>query len=905
MRPVTPRFVLAVGVALLTAACTDHSPIAPPPLEPLIIDSRNSDQQGFYFLFPIRRLSEEAQVPDVGFNAGLAPTIRFWDCGPATVGATACTLPEASWIPVGTPLTKTSGTQLLNRVHVLPQFQEYIALWNTKPLDLRPDRIYRLQVLVGGQILGFADVDVVRRFRELTQVDRDEYVALLEDFVLPIRFWMGENVLCPPGTGACASETVELGGDAPATTIELRTEDEVIRLDFAAATTVTVGDGSEINEVTVSVEACDGIDVDLPVFGECVRVTTFYDGPDGELVLSNPALVSLCVLEPGFENHEQENLVTLHQQDGTLVRALPHAAPNCEGLATRSARPLGLAARGWRWMRNVAAKVVVPTPLYARSRVAVFDVGGGGQTDRFGASCDGGAAAPKAEGPLPQMVSCPAASAPLLASTAVLRAPRTISDFQFALPAMMDYLNSDDASRTAAPGDVLPTGVKVTDWHGDAVQGATVTFTAPAIEGPGTVVGTAVSNSDGIAQIDWTIALGSNAVVASGRGIAAQNNYPEATVRPFMPDIEVPTAEQEPVVLRTGFVTFAATGGQGVWTPTGALPAGRRDHTATLLPDGDVLIVGGTAPGAFLYNPDAGSFIATQGAPLFNHGQFATATLLLDGRVLVVGGFGTPHRAELYDPSTRSFTATAGGETEGATNAARIVHSATLLPDGRVLLAGGQSPGSPPVPLADAEIYDPATDAFTPIVGLTATRSGHGAARLADGSVLIAGGRSAGGACLTTAEVFDPESGIFTLTGAMNIGRCGLQWNNLTVLQDGRAFVVVDNTNAELYNPATGTFSMAGAPSVVHSAGSVTLLADGRVLVAGGSTGGGPITTAETEIFNPATGTFSLAAPMTTVRQQHSATRLADGRVLIVGGFSLGADVGTAELLSVGGAPIP
>jgi len=152
-------------------------------------------------------------------------------------------------------------------------------------------------------------------------------------------------------------------------------------------------------------------------------------------------------------------------------------------------------------------------------------------------------------------------SAPQPAAAALLSPPRTVSDFQFALPAKMDYLNSADADRTAAPGTALPTAVKVTDWDGNAVQGAHVTFVEPAIEGPPAIIGTATSNSSGVAQILWTIRAGPNTAVATGRGIAAQNNYPNATVKPFMPDIDSPNPET-PVALGTGRVTFHATGGQ-------------------------------------------------------------------------------------------------------------------------------------------------------------------------------------------------------------------------------------------------------------------------------------------------------------------------------------------------------
>ncbi|MDP3911584.1 MAG: kelch repeat-containing protein [Gemmatimonadales bacterium] len=887
-------FALAVGVALLALGC--HSDASSPSSlrgpTYAVSDGAHDGNPDFFFLPPLfKNPGNDADFDANAFNANLRPAVEICELGPeAGDGSREC---------VGGPAVKRFAPEV---VTVHPEDEHYQANWNTDETVLDLTKFYRIRVLVGTELLGFADVDPVSSGNDLKSVETGEHIGLVDGRTLPIKFRIENRALCGSPESPCTTETVNLetGGG-----ITLTTETETFQFDIPPGTEATFG-GQPVTDITFSLETCEGIAVDLPVFGDCLRVTTFLtvEGASGtELALTNAARISMCVLAPGL-SELQEALITLHQQDGALVRALPHVTPNCETISALPAGWRGLAVRGWRWARNLAVRAMTPKMLYARSRAAAFNLGGGGETDRFGSTCDGGAASGPASVARPMLVDCPPSSAPALVATATRVTARTTSDFQFALPAMMEYVNPDDALRTATEGTSLPTAVRILDWYSAAVEGATVAFLNAET---GDTIGTSTTGTDGIAQILWLIAEGENSIVASGFGIAGPNNYPGAEVKPFMPDIS-PGATQQAVALGTGRLEFSATGEspiEGVWTAAGELPEGRRDHTATLLPDGDVLIVGGTASGAFIFNADAESFTAT-GAPLFNHGQFATATLLLDGRVLVVGGSGAPQSAELYDPSTGSFTATAGGATEGTTNAPRVVHSATLLPDGRVLIAGGQTPGtSPPQSIVQAEIYDPETDAFTPIVDLTEARAGHGAALLADGTVLIAGGRSAAGGCLASAEVFHPESGIFTLTGAMSIGRCGLQWNNLTVLPDGTAFVAVDDTNAELYDPARGTFTLAGAPSVRHTAGSVTLLADGRVLLAGGSTGAGPITTSATEIFNPATGLFTLAAPMTIVRQQHSATRLGDGRVLVVGGFSTDGDVGSAELFSAGGSTIP
>jgi len=120
----------------------------------------------------------------------------------------------------------------------------------------------------------------------------------------------------------------------------------------------------------------------------------------------------------------------------------------------------------------------------------------------------------------------------------------------------MDYVDPSDAQRTAPAGTSLPTRVRVTDLDGDPVQGARVRFIDPA----GLEIATALSDIDGIAQFSWTIRAGVNAVIATGRGIAAQNNYPGGAVQPFMPDISLPTEQQQAVMLQIGMITFVATG---------------------------------------------------------------------------------------------------------------------------------------------------------------------------------------------------------------------------------------------------------------------------------------------------------------------------------------------------------
>ena len=207
----------------------------------------------------------------------------------------------------------------------------------------------------------------------------------------------------------------------------------------------------------------------------------------------------------------------------------------------------------------------------------------------------------------------------------------------------------------------------------------------------------------------------------------------------------------------------------GTFSPTGSLIAARAFHTATRLLDGRVLIVGGTSDGwvgadflasAEIYDPTTGRFTAT--GPMADKRGSHTATLLLDGRVLVTGGStsgGTTSlaSAEVYDPTTGTFAAT------GPMAAARAYQEATLLADGRVLVSGGDPAGwiyDGPF-LASAEVYDPTTGTFTATGSMTDTLTNHTATLLDDGRVLIAGGYD-GSADLASAELYDPTNGTFS-----------------------------------------------------------------------------------------------------------------------------------------------
>ena len=250
----------------------------------------------------------------------------------------------------------------------------------------------------------------------------------------------------------------------------------------------------------------------------------------------------------------------------------------------------------------------------------------------------------------------------------------------------------------------------------------------------------------------------------------------------------------------------------GTFAVTGNMTTPREFHTATLLQSGDVLVAGGDDVGgtAELYDPTAKTFTQTAGnmtIPRFAH----AATLLGNGKVLITGGLTASNvvtaTAELYDPASNTFSAT------GSMADARLYHTSTLLPDGTVLITGGSTNTSGSGEMASAELYDPSSGTFSAVGNMTTPRTLHGAVLLPNGLVLVAGGFNASSA-LTAAELYNPTNATFSPTTLMSAFHIGYQpapailLNNGTVLWAGGDLGTTNPAESfsELYDPNNNTF---------------------------------------------------------------------------------------------------
>ena len=346
------------------------------------------------------------------------------------------------------------------------------------------------------------------------------------------------------------------------------------------------------------------------------------------------------------------------------------------------------------------------------------------------------------------------------------------------------------------------------------------------------------------------------------------------------------------VALALLVLPLAGSAAVGRVAPVSEMQAPRAVHSATTLADGRVLVVGGCTTDscelgshegavAELYDPGSRRF--ERSGRLREWRDDHTATLLRDGRVLVAGGWGAERvlaSSELYDPRTGAFAA-------GPRMASpRAGGTATVLRDGRVLVAGGFTDNRPTV--ASADVFEPAANRFRPVRPMAAPRGAHAAARLADGRVIVVGGLSRG-RVVATSELFDPATGRFTHGPSLRVPRYKAA---AVTLRDGRVLVVggsadieggVVYRSTEIYEPKRNHF-VAGPPlrsPRYKLRDAVVLLPGGDVLVAGGA----PVP----ELWRPASARFvPVSGTLGRTRLFATASLLRSGGVLVVGGYDKG-----------------
>ena len=341
--------------------------------------------------------------------------------------------------------------------------------------------------------------------------------------------------------------------------------------------------------------------------------------------------------------------------------------------------------------------------------------------------------------------------------------------------------------------------------------------------------------------------------------------------------------------------THKASAAKGMVAPTASMKIARSGHTATLLPNGNVLIAGGmNGNGSYfdtaeIYSPATDTFGSAQNMSARRVGH--TATLLPNGKVLIAGGYNGDYlaSAEIYDPATGSFTPL------GQKTMARSEHVAVLLNNNKLVLAGGTGTGW--TFLASAEVYDPSTGIFTRTGSMTTPRESHTATLLKSGKVLISGGHKGRREAMTvysSAEVYDPAKGTFSATGNMTTIR---HKHAASLLPDGNVLIVGGSdkrdwqgkyASAEIYDSNKCKFKAIGEMKMARFklANAVVSLRNGKILIAGGGE--------QLELYDPATNAFTtVKGQIDTARFFSAATLLQDDRVLITGGYDNHNEAGT------------
>lgn len=338
-------------------------------------------------------------------------------------------------------------------------------------------------------------------------------------------------------------------------------------------------------------------------------------------------------------------------------------------------------------------------------------------------------------------------------------------------------------------------------------------------------------------------------------------------------------------LLCTALVIFMLSlqeAGAGHFINTGTTNIWRREGSATLLPDGRVLSAGGLGTGsgsstAGIYDPFSGNEIST---PSMQNVHFIhTATLLPTGKVLIVAGF-TP-ACELFNPTDETWT-----NTSPLPNSNQK-HTATLLPNGQVLVTGGET-GNGINAYSNCFLFNPATEGWTETGAMHEARRRHTTTLLPNGKILAAGGwgKASPNFLPTISEHYDPATETWTISGSLNMAR---RFHTATLLPNGKVLVTggegttgVSTASAELYDPSTELWTVTGQMSTGRIYHAASLLPSGKVLITGGQLSQNSILPYLTaEIYDPATEKWTLASPMTSRKYQHDSTLLLNKQVLV------------------------
>lgn len=360
-------------------------------------------------------------------------------------------------------------------------------------------------------------------------------------------------------------------------------------------------------------------------------------------------------------------------------------------------------------------------------------------------------------------------------------------------------------------------------------------------------------------------------------------------------------------------------GAEGSWRVVGSTSDPRESSGVFLLEDGRVLVAGGHAQTR--NNPDGSKwrFIGTSeiydpktetwsaaGDLVEKRQGVGELIQLANGKILLAGEHDPRKACELFDPKTGTWSAT------GELNVGRGNHRATLLLDGRVLVAGGIDYYENSTIFDSAEIYDPATEKWTLTAPMSRKRFKHAQVRLNDGRVMAIGGTDkepSAGMPHASVEIYDPAAGAWSETGPMTQAREQVQ---AVVLGDGRVLVAGgavgdfrkyrSQSHAEIYDPATGKWTATGAMNRDRTQFHLLLLSDGRAMAIGGVKRPPGTPLAYVEIYDPTTGKWTEAPPLALPRWNHRAVLLPNGDVFVVGGYNHSGELKQCEVFAPGGA---